>query len=373
MKLHSGAAFWLVADGLTPSPIPLDGAEECDALIVGAGITGALVADALTAEGLDVVLLDRREPGLGSTAASTALLQFEIDVELAELADKIGETDAARAYQMGIEAIDSVERMTRELGDCGFARRPSLYLASRRLHRGRLEKEAALRRRHNLPSVFWNRAQLKARYSFPAHGAIRSEVGGQVDPLRLTRALLTRATGRGARLYARTTMQSFESEAGGIRVETDRAGRIAARWIIFATGYEAPDRVRKELVALHSSYALATHTVETWDGWPDRCLVWESARPYSYLRTTEDNRIIIGGMDLPFKDPATRDRLLPTRIKKLEHRLGKLVPAIPTETAFAWAGTFGETVMGCPTSAGSSTVQGRCLRWVTAATESPSA
>ncbi|MEO8030856.1 MAG: hypothetical protein ABJC74_16905 [Gemmatimonadota bacterium] len=38
----------------------------------------------------DVIVVDRRDPGLGSPAARTALLQYEIDVELAELAEKVG-------------------------------------------------------------------------------------------------------------------------------------------------------------------------------------------------------------------------------------------------------------------------------------------
>jgi glycine/D-amino acid oxidase-like deaminating enzyme len=348
MQLHSGAPFWLVSDGLGSATAPLQGRETCDAVIVGAGVTGALLADALSAEGADLVVVDRREPGLGSTAASTALLQFEIDVELVELARQIGESDAVRAYRMGIDAIGMLERLSLELGGCGFERRSSLYLASRRRHRGRLEKEAELRQQSGLPSSFCTKTEVAERYSFPCHGAIRSEVAGQLDPLELTRRLLGRAIGRGVRLYSGTSVLSYLDDAGGVRVETDRGGVIRARRIVFAIGYEVPDRLRTQLVSLNSTYALATHPVDSWDGWPDRCLVWESARPYSYLRTTSDNRILIGGADVPFRDPKTRDRLLHSRIGKLEGRLEELLPTIPVETAFAWAGTFGETPDGMP-------------------------
>ena len=51
----------------------------CDALIVGAGITGSLVAERLTRQGLDVVIVDRELPGRGSTAACTSMLLWEID------------------------------------------------------------------------------------------------------------------------------------------------------------------------------------------------------------------------------------------------------------------------------------------------------
>jgi len=105
MDLHSGAPFWLVRNGLGHSHAPLRRDEQCDIAIIGAGVTGALVADALTSLGKDVVLIDRRDAGLGSTSASTALLQYEIDVELEPLIALVGEPGAVRSYQLGIEAI----------------------------------------------------------------------------------------------------------------------------------------------------------------------------------------------------------------------------------------------------------------------------
>src|ERR1700727_2086804 len=139
MDLHSGAPFWLVRNGLDTELEALDRDERCDVAIVGAGVTGALVADALITAGVDVVMVEQHMPGLGSTAASTALLQYEIDVELHDLIERAGESSAARAYQLSAESISDLERLTASLpGDCGFARRESLYLASRSSHVRRL-------------------------------------------------------------------------------------------------------------------------------------------------------------------------------------------------------------------------------------------
>ena len=38
----------------------------------------------------------------------------------------------------------------------------------------------------------------------------------------------------------------------------------------------------------------------------DVILLWEAARPYFYLRTTEDGRLIMGGLDEPFRNPDLR-------------------------------------------------------------------
>jgi RAB protein geranylgeranyltransferase component A len=59
-------------------------------LIVGTGISRAMVAEALTAAGRKVTMIDRRGPMLGSTAATTALVQYEIDTPLSQLVRRIG-------------------------------------------------------------------------------------------------------------------------------------------------------------------------------------------------------------------------------------------------------------------------------------------
>ena len=76
--LRGGRSPWFAAAG---HPARRDVGEniKCDALIVGAGITGSLVAERLTRQGLDVVIIDRELPGRGSTAASTSMLLWEID------------------------------------------------------------------------------------------------------------------------------------------------------------------------------------------------------------------------------------------------------------------------------------------------------
>lgn len=100
-------------------------------VIVGAGVTGALVAEATTAAGLSTIVIDRRLPARGSTAASTALLQFEIDTPLIHLADQIGFSDAARAWRRSYGAVQDLASIVGRLSiDCGFRNQRALYLSS---------------------------------------------------------------------------------------------------------------------------------------------------------------------------------------------------------------------------------------------------
>ena len=83
--LRTGKGPWRPASGTARSGREIEADTRCDIAIVGGGITGALVAEHLTAMGRDVVLIDREREGFGSTAASTAMLQWEIDLRLSEL------------------------------------------------------------------------------------------------------------------------------------------------------------------------------------------------------------------------------------------------------------------------------------------------
>ena len=348
MRLHSGAPFWLLRDGLQEMGPPEPPPRSCDVVVIGAGITGALVADALSAEGLSVLVLDKRAPASGSTAASTSLVSYEIDVNLVDLSRMLGEMAAIQAYRLSQDAVSELAAIAAQLPQSGgFVHCASVRLASRQRHGPKLQREVALRQRHGLDAEYWASKQVEEAYGFPSYGAIHTGTAGVLDPVRFTRSLLHRALTHRTTLVSRTPVRDVRPVGNGLRVVTDQ-GEIQARWVVYAMGYEMPPELRSGIVALHSTYALVTEPLETLGHWQGACIVWETARPYSYMRATEDCRVMIGGADMPFKDAAWRDRFMPDRIRRLEKQLRKWLPALEPQTAFTWAGTFGETRDGLP-------------------------
>lgn len=347
MDLRSGHPFWLVKNGLIASYPPLGESTKCEVAIIGGGITGALIADELCREGLDVVLLDKRDVATGSTAASTALLQYEIDTELIPLMEKVGETDAVRAYRLGLDAIDRVEQLVAELPEnCGFIRRDGLYLASRASHAARLRAEYDCRRRAGFACELLEAEEIAERFPFSAPAAILSRGDAEIDAFRFTHRLLERAVQRGVRIYDRTTVTRIDRGPQQVTLATDRGATVTATRVVFATGYESQQYLRQKIGTLHSTYALVSEPLAPFPRWPGRCLIWETARPYFYLRTTPDDRVIIGGEDTSFASDHRRDRRIERKTKKLARRYEKMFPDTPFEVAYAWAGTFGETKDG---------------------------
>ena len=150
-NLRTGSLVW--ADTAHP-PLGTHALKQSlsvDVAIVGASISGAFMAHALAARFEKVVVLDRREPGLGSTHASTAMLQFEIDTPLTDLADQIGGANAAQAWRRSWRATQALSRMVRDEGSAGS---PPRGHRVRILKRPRVES-AFRHRSHRRDPVAW--------------------------------------------------------------------------------------------------------------------------------------------------------------------------------------------------------------------------
>src|SRR5512146_1153951 len=105
-KLHSGTSVW--ATSARSASKPLETSIRADIAVVGAGVSGAFMAHALAKRFDKVVVVDRRAPAHGSTMASTAMLQYEIDTPLTELSEKIGPSKAARAWRRSWRATQAL-------------------------------------------------------------------------------------------------------------------------------------------------------------------------------------------------------------------------------------------------------------------------
>src|ERR1700684_1984156 len=101
LNLQTGRSVWLIEPPELVKHRKLSKNIRCVVAVVGGGVSGALIADRLVRLGMDVVVLDSRDIGRGSTMASTAILSYEPDVHLIDLSREIGEKHAVRAYRAG--------------------------------------------------------------------------------------------------------------------------------------------------------------------------------------------------------------------------------------------------------------------------------
>jgi len=295
-----------------------------------------------------VVVLDRRAPAQGATAASTAMLQFEIDEPLTALADKIGSRKANQAWRRSYRATQDLQALVGAEGiRCGLAARSSLYLAGNDFGARALKDEAAARRRIGLPADFLDPADLKAQFGIARTGGIFSEGSAIANPVQLAAGLLRRAHGKGARIFSPVNVEDVMATAHGVVLDTGQHF-VEARHAVFCTGYEALKGLPKKGVKITSSWAIASKPGIAYPGWLDETLVWEAATPYLYLRTTPDGRIVAGGEDEDIDLPSYRARSLSRKASAIAAKIKRMIPGVSFEPAFQWSGAFGESDDGLP-------------------------
>jgi glycine/D-amino acid oxidase-like deaminating enzyme len=346
--LRTGLPLWLARK---PAPLTIDktvAGIHADVVVVGTGISGALVTDALTQAGYSVLALDRREPMSGSTPASTTLLSFELDTPLIELSRKIGKSDAARAWWRSAQAVRALQERIDDLDiRCGFAERSTIYLPGNILGISQLKLEAATRKKLGLRSAFIDRQDLQQLSGIDKPGAILSYGNGEANPVQLVAGLWRHFLKLGGRMVANVEVTKVEQTRSRVRLETKGGQIIFAKYAVFCTGFELMKFARPKGYKVISTWALATRP-QPERTWPSRSLIWEAADPYLYLRTTGDGRVIVGGEDEQFSDDAQRDKIIPKKIAAIARKAKRIFPNIDFKPDYAWTGSFGESLTGLP-------------------------
>ena len=349
MELRTGTSVWELRPGLRATYPALDRDVTADVAIIGAGITGALAAYELARAGASVIVLDRAGAVSGSSTASSGLLLYETDSSLDALIRRFGVDRALRIYRLGLGAIDRIEAMCGDLGDgCGFARRPNLYLASDEGDTAALEREFDLRARHGFDVECLNAREIAARYGLSAPVAIYSRGTAEIDPPRFTHSLLAAAGALGVRIYVMSPVTCLSAASDSAVLDVAGVCRVHARRVVCASGYEAAAHVHQRTGNLASTWACASDPVADFGDWPDRCLIWETARPYFYMRTTDDGRVLAGGGDEPGADTHRSPRRLEEKTGRLAARVREWFPRLPVRVACAWGATFATTDDGLP-------------------------
>jgi glycine/D-amino acid oxidase-like deaminating enzyme len=348
MELTAGYPFWLINDGLLHHYPKLVQNTHTDIVIIGGGISGALAAYHLTEAGIACMLVDGRSIGLGSTCASTSLLQYELDTPLHQLKKKVGDNNAERAYQLCGEAIEKLVEIMKNTDYIEYEHNPSLFFSTHRKEKEFMQEEYKARKDAGFDIQLLTAPELSS-YGLSAVYGLLSQTGATINTYSLTHHLLQYSMKKGLQVYDRTRIVATGETPNGLQLTTEQGFLIQAKFAVNATGYEVVNFIDKDIVNFDCTYAIISeHQAEKEQLWKDRALLWSTDNPYLYMRLTTDNRLIAGGRDEAFSNKVTRQLFLDKKKKLLEKDVKKVLPGIDFKTEFVWSGTFGKTKDSLP-------------------------
>lgn len=359
MALHIGRLYW---PGTSPErnfPRTEWMNGTYDVVVVGGGMSGSLAAFRLSEEGKKVLLVEKSTIGSGSTAANTGLIQFMSDMGLSEYVESIGETEGKLFYEwsrQGVEALRRIEELAKsgevsENSDTAlddFEVIDSLLVATERKAKSYLEEEYEAHEKQGFGSSLIDPEQLEEK-GIKGHGGLETGPDIFLNPFSFVQRIVTYARQNYDLTVAEHVCYEGITEDHEV-VLSSAAGtfHLDIPKVVIACGYMPPVEIAEKLknLELYVSYVYVTDPMD--EPPIPKKLIWERKDPYTYLRRTFKEAIMVGGKDLKEKELLLHK--LPDQIEKLAKNAAKWIEGISEDDhkPYSYAAFFGESKDNLP-------------------------
>ncbi|GIM33359.1 NAD(P)/FAD-dependent oxidoreductase [Paraclostridium bifermentans] len=317
---------------------------ETDICIIGGGVTGAIASYYFSKNNVNTVLLEKKRIAHLSTSVTTSLLQYELDDNISDLKEYTTLENALRSYKLGIKALKEIEEFINEYGNkCDYKKRNTLLYTSKKDEINGIKIEYDYRKENGLDVEYIDSDSNKFSFDLKA-GIISNNGGAELDPYKYTSQLLDVSCSMDSKIYENTKVIDVVHNDDYIEVITEFGYKVKAKKVIVATGYNTRLFTNRNFGTKTTTFNIVSKPVSNFNGWEDKILIRDNSDPYNYLRTTADNRLIIGGEDVSFIPDIFDEKLANKKYDILECRLKSMFKEIDNiEIDFKYCGTFTST------------------------------
>ncbi|MGH3359417.1 MAG: FAD-dependent oxidoreductase [Nocardioidaceae bacterium] len=364
--------WWLADAGPTASRSPLVGEVGADVVIVGGGFTGLWTALAIKqrSPGTHVVLLEAATCGWAASGRNGGSVNGYWST-WSKLPDLVGPEPAEEMAMLGSEAQAEIRHFCDQsdtdtgLNEAGFAMVATSAAqedaVTSVLHSTRNVPEA-YRPRHLDDAELWR----MTRNPSIARGILFPE-GATLQPALLVRALVNACEEHGVVIHETSPVTDIDRARSVVVTET---GRVHAREIVLATNawLSALDPIARHTTNLSSHVAVTEplpDVVSRLD-WPQGRMVRDARMFLHWIRTTPDDRFVVGTGAGPLSHGGRVTRAH-THHRPSTRRVTEALAAFVPEAAHAridaaWGGSIDMSSDSCPYFA---TLQGTRIHYGT--------
>ncbi|WP_171016965.1 NAD(P)/FAD-dependent oxidoreductase [Pseudalkalibacillus caeni] len=348
MKLYQGELYWPSISPEKRVYKPLKKDAECEVLIIGGGESGALCSFLLGEYDIDTIVVEKNKIGNGVSAGNSGSLQFMSDKMLSDMIKEIGPENAIYFYKLCQKALDEIARITSQVEwSTGFERKHSLYFASNVKDLHNLKTEYELLSKLGFPVTYMDKAEIQSKFPFSKPGAIYSLSAARFNPVKFCQAIIHEAAKKNVRVYEDTEVLKYDLTGKKLLFETS-GGTIKANKVIFASGFETLNYLNTKKISLTRTQIVVTNPIGEGEKWYENALIWETKRPYQYIRISDDHRLILGGLDENETEPVNDNSELRKRSKKLVDSASELFPNLELKIDYEYNAVFATTFDGRP-------------------------
>ena len=259
----------------------------------------------------------------------------------------MGKRIAIRSYELCFEAVQSLKTIIDAIGEpCDYDNRFCVRISNNARDHREFDAEIAIRNKYDLPVEGIDESGLLKRFGLAAPLGLVCTNAAQIDPFRLTFALISHGVEKGMRVFEKTRVTTYEAGTRSITLRIPGGAKITTKHVVFCTGYESEKYLRHKLARITTDFCFATGKRRS-AGKLEKCHVVEHAENYFYASTFED-WVFVGTEEDRLFRPAERERELVRKTDELIERVQPHFANINLAAAQRWAGLFAKSKDSLP-------------------------
>lgn len=302
----------------------LDEDIDCDILVIGGGIEGALVNYYLS-NNYKVVLVEKTRLGRCSTCVATALLEFQLDSFAHDLKSILNSEDIIKIYSMGLGCLKELDCLINRLGNhCYYKKKPSLLYSDRVVDISKIKKEFEFRKQNGVDCKYMDTSNCMLDIDIKA-GIFDKNGGAELNPYLFEKQLIQNSVNQ-KNIYENTEIVNIQDIDDYVIAHSKYGYKIRAKKVIISTGFDYTllDTDVQKLLTMMVSYTIVTSKISNLDKLK-LPLIQDAYDNYHYLRTLPDERIIFGGEDTKFNGTHIDAKIAKSKYQSLTKNLNKIL------------------------------------------------